>query len=209
MNGVWKCVLILIGVLALSVPASATVITFEDLDPGYAAADRLPDGYAGFTWGGPADNWWMTEDFAPNSGYQNTITMVPGSRVGTYTADAAMMSMSHSPFRLNSLNIGAAWNDDQFVTVAGYLNGNLVDSDYFMAPVAGMSRSFNWGWIDSVEITPDWNTGTHHSGYDTGAGHHVALDQIDYAAAPPGLPAFALVGAAPIVGGIVRRLRRR
>jgi hypothetical protein len=207
-NGVWKCVLVLSCVLALSVPASATVVTFEDLDPGSAGYGPVPAGYAGFTWGGPYGVYWITEDLYPMSGYHNTIAVVPGSRIGIFTPAESRISMSDGAFKLNSLNIGAAWNDDQYVTVAGYLNGDLVASDYFVAPASGLSKSFGWGWVDSVEITPDQNTGTHHAGYDGGEGHHVAIDQIGYTAAP-GLPAFALVGAAPICSGIVRRLRRK
>jgi hypothetical protein len=48
----------------------------------------------------------------------------------------------------------------------------------------------------SVEISVVQNP------YDYGSGY-VRLD------AAPGLPAFALVGAAPLVGGLVRRLRKR
>jgi hypothetical protein len=184
------------------------VLTFEDLYPGQAAYGTLSSSYGGFTWGGPWGTYWITEDYYPDSGYHNTIVVAPNSRVGILTPLAYDISMSDGAFRLNSMNIGAAWNDDQYVTVAGYLNGNLVGSDYFMAPVTGMTKSFGWGWIDSVEVTPDVNTGTHHDGYNGGYGSHIGLDQIDYTKAP-GLPAFMLIGAAPLVGGLVRRYRRK
>jgi hypothetical protein len=210
MNGVWKCVLTLSCVLALSVPASATVLTFEDLDPGYAAYGFVPAGYAGFAWGGDYGAYWITEDYHPVSGYHNVATMAPNSRMAIFTPGQSAMSMSDDAFTLNSLDIGAAWNDDQYVTVAGYLNGSLVDSDYFVAPVTGMTKSFDWGWVDTAWITPDLDTGVPHPGFEYGGAgcHFVAVDNIDYTAAP-GLPAFVLVGAAPVVGGLVRRLRRK
>jgi hypothetical protein len=199
----------------------ATVLTFDDLDTtndatGYGA---IPDGYGGFNWSGvPGSGYGEPVDFAylgknymdlvlyiPESGYENTIE----GKAGAYNDYAGTVSLGGGGgggalFTFNGAKFGAAWNDDLQLDLVGSKNGSPLYSTTLTLQVTGDDFDLDWAGIDELSFKS--YGGSNHGYY--GGGDHFVMDNFDYTAAP-GLPAFALIGAAPIVGGIVRRWRKR
>ncbi len=154
------------------------VIDFEDLWPGYETEGLLASPYHGFNWGNTV---WLTKNqYTSNSGYAETIQ----GNVGILTPFMQAISMGGQLFTLLSCEIGAAWNDDQYVTIEGYRGGSLVVTDYFSPSYFGETHAFaGFVSVDLVTITPDLSTGTPHPG-TYGSGHHVVLDDIAVAVPP-------------------------
>jgi hypothetical protein len=192
MNGVWKCVLILFCVLTLCVPASATVITFEDAVQGPLASDFYAS--EGVLFGGPVGANVETYDLLGNvvrsgdwySPLEMTLVM-PG--------DVGTPGVTDYVSMYNWFGPGNGEETDKWTASTYDLGGNLIETKQLIGD----------GWLT----------------FGTGAIHKVILDDMDDTAfamdnftfngptAAPGLPAVALIGAAPIVGGIVRRFRRK
>ena len=158
-----------------------TLLDFEDLWSGTEFATYLDSPYQGFTWGNTGKI--TSAYYAPylgTSGYTNTIE----GHVGIVTAYANAITMGGRLFSLYGAKVGAAWNDNQYVTFAGYRGGTLVASERFSPSYFGETHAFfGFVLIDSLVITPDISTGTWHPGAITD-GHHIVLDNILVTDAP-------------------------
>jgi hypothetical protein len=190
--------------------ASPITITFEDLWPGYDALGDIPNPYAGFTWDADATQaGWETKNLNPGSGFVNTIV---GS-VGMYTPFADSVGMQNGGvFTFESMRMGAAWNDDQYCTVSGYLGSTLEDTAYLLTPFTGADFNFNWPGIDKLVITPDTGTGSLHPGVTGGSGNEVVMDNLVLSQDVPEPSSLVLMGsvlAGLAVGRWARARRRR
>jgi hypothetical protein len=190
-------VLALLGLIAL--PAGATVLDFDDLsDDGYGTAYPMPDGYGGFNWS-YYFGWIGKEEWVP-SGYNNVIEGTAGVN-NKFESD---VSMDDGLFHFNGVKLGAGWNDGLNIDITGLRDGQEIYSTTVTTDVYG--GDFDFGWLNIDELRFSSYGGSNH-GYG-GAGDHFVMDNFDFTVAP-GLPAVALLGAAPLVGAVIRRFRKR
>ena len=155
-------------VLAFALPlivgsrsASADVIDFEDLYPGYQTYTPLPAGYAGFTWG--ANAWFITRLALPGTGYEYG-TM---GEVSLFTAWAQDINLGGALFTFDGAYITSAWDSSQDVVVEGWAGGLLVYSE--TVTVYNTTASwfdFDWDGVDTVWFRPQ--------------GSHIVIDDITY-----------------------------
>ncbi|MFH0809988.1 MAG: PEP-CTERM sorting domain-containing protein [Pseudomonadota bacterium] len=190
-------------VVMFSVAAHATVITFEDILP----ANHLkpvPSGYAGFTWG--ASDYVMDPvTYGVPSGYVRG-TMGALSIFGAWEQDISMARAQ--PFDFLGAYITAAWNDNEKVTVEGWLNGaRKYSRDIFTSADHAYWWDFNFNNIDQLVIRSLPEDGT-WAGED-GAGSHQVVDNITYnGSAPVPEPATMLLvggGLSALIFGKRRR----
>lgn len=186
---------------ALSQPAAATTIRFDDLLGGGVTDIQISNPYAGFTW----NNFYVLDTVLYNtqngpSGYSNGVVSL--NNVGFTGHDDPASFSAAQPFQLDSLYIGAGWNDDMSVTITGLRNGSVVGTDTLIIGTQQhvLFAPQHWGDIDTLTITPDG--GTNH-GY-AGSGLNVYLDNIAVNAPEPGTLAIFGLGLAATV-----LLRRR
>ena len=111
----------MVGALVIALTAGqarAELITFDDLPSD--EINPIQNGYAGLNW----DNVYVLNgniDY-PGTGYQNGI--ISGNNVA-YNGFGNAAAVSDNSFTLNSAYFTSAWNDDNILTVDGYLNGQL------------------------------------------------------------------------------------
>jgi hypothetical protein len=127
--------------LSLAHPASATLITFDDLADN-SVYQRIPNPYAGFDW----SPHFLYKDGATEllpSGYQNGV--VSASNVA-FNGDGRPVNFSRRmPFELDTFYLTAAWRDGLQVTVTGELNGVVVDNTTLTVNTSGPTlETFNW-----------------------------------------------------------------
>jgi len=220
MRKLLPCVVLLVSAVLLAVPASAVTITFEDLASNpdgwgwLGPASGGPETYGGLEWS--IDAAWASLSYESTiysdlGGFGNTCN----GEVAAFTAWALPIdfrvpygqSTGFPSFDLNSMRIGAWCNDDQPVQITGYRNGEIRYQETVYAQFDGGDLILNWTDLDFVGMDPTAGSGSHHDDFPY-YGDHFVIDDVSYTPAP-GLPAFALVGAAPLVGGIVRKLRKK
>jgi hypothetical protein len=200
----WLACLLLLG----GTPAPAATIGFDDLLGGGMEYAPIDSPYAGLAWSNVAalDTALYTADLGAN-GYANGVVSLNNVGFAGYGLPAGFSAAQ--PFTLDRYAIGAAWNNDMTVTVQGWRNGVLVDSDTFLVSVAGsVWRQPGWAGIDTVRFVA---SGGVDAGY-RGLGPQYYLDdiQIDGLAIPE--PAAALLlaaGAAAVLLASRRRCVRR
>jgi hypothetical protein len=210
MNKLMLLAVVVVLSLSVCLQAHAAVIDFESLWPGSETEGLVPDGYAGFDWDAGALNAsWKTKNHRPGTGYQNTIN----GNVGIYTPYAASIGLQNGGiFDLTSIRMGAAWNDDQYAYVDGYLGAAHPYTAHILTPWLGQDFVFNWAGIDKLVITPDDQTGTLHPGM-VGAGHHVVMDDFVLNKNGPGngspeLSTWMLLACSGLAGLVLRRRRK-
>ncbi len=130
--------------LSLADPASARLITFDDL-PNNSLYQRIPNPYAGFDWS-PHFLYLNGADYIYPFGYQNGVVSAPnvafngGGRPVNFSSHVPF-----EPFELDSFNLTAAWRDELEVTVTGELNGVVVHSTTLTVNTSGPTlETFNW-----------------------------------------------------------------
>jgi len=102
-------------------------------------------------------------------------------------------------------NVDPALTAGVFTAVEDYAVGwQYGNSAYAIKPGETFSSlSFTASWADLSPKFFYYEAGTNY------ANKSGSVNYYGYTQAAPGLPAFALLGAAPLVGGIVRRFRRK
>ncbi len=185
------------GVLAfVCAPASATVVTFDDL---VGVEAPVPNGYGGLNW----DNFYYLDgvNYPSNpSGYQNGVV---SPKNVAYNAWGNPAAFTQDPFNFDGVWLTAAWNDGLNIDIEGYLTGSLVYTQTVVANTAGPIW-FQADYLNIDEVRFKSYGGTNH-GY-VGNGTHFAMDNLTYTVVPaPG--AVLLVGLGAGLTGWLRRRR--
>lgn len=141
--------------------AATTTIDFEDLWPGYESTDRLPAGYAGFSW---TNARWITKNYSTPSGYHNTIE----GNVGIFTGWSSALTMDGDTFSIASLKLGAAWRSALAVHLRGYRGGVEVENQTVSVSDAGSVFEVGFPDIDRLVVEPS----------PIGYGYQVVIDNI-------------------------------
>lgn len=151
--------------------ASATTITFD----GLTNFTKVPDGYNGLNW---SSNFYVLDAVSyTTSGYTNGLVSPRNVALNWFEQDISFSSASGGAFTLTSLYLNAAWNDGLTVAVTGKRFGSTLFSTNLLVSTAGPDlHLFNWSGIDEVDFSSINGGGVNH-GY-SGAGHHVAIDNI-------------------------------
>lgn len=196
-----------IAASTLSVPASAAVITFDDLPH----VEDIQSPYQGFTWDyWTAINGDLFGDYGSN-GYTNGV--VSGPNVACACANdfsqSAQSISSASSFTLGSGYFTSGWNDGATLQVTGF---DGADTLYTTSAVLNMSGPsllvFNWSGIDKVTFSISGGTRNPNV---TGTGNYFALDNLtitpgDIAPGVPEPKSWALMIAGfGLVGFALRR----
>jgi hypothetical protein len=153
--------------LSLAGPASAKLITFDDL-ANVNVYQNIPNPYDGFDWSSHF-RYLNGADYPYPSGYQNGV--VSASNVAFNAKGLPVNFSRRMPFELDSFDLTAAWRNGLEVTVTGYLNGVMVDSATLIANQSGPTlETFNWdvnkvvfqsfggasvGWFDGYQFVLD------------------------------------------------------
>ena len=127
--------------LSLADPASARLITFDDL-PDISPYHRIPNPYDGFDWSAHF-RYLDGADYLYPSGYQSGVVSPPNV---AFNGDGLPVSFSRRiPFELDSFYLTAAWRMGLEVTVTGELNGVAVDSTTLTVNPSGPTvETFGW-----------------------------------------------------------------
>jgi len=187
-------------------PALATTIGFDDLLGGGVEYASIGSPYAGLAWSNFSvlDTAIYTADMGTN-GYANGVTSLNNVGFAGYGLPAGFSATQ--PFTLNSYVIGAAWNNNMTITVQGWSNGVLADSDTFLISVTGsVQRQAAWAGIDTVRFIASGGT---DAGY-RGLGPEYYLDDIrlnELAIPEPAGAAWFLAGGAIGLGLFASRRR--
>jgi hypothetical protein len=148
--------------LSLADPASAGVITFDDL-PDTSLYNHIPNPYAGFDWS-PHFLYLDGADYPYPSGYQTGV--VSGPNVAFNENGLPANFSRRMPFELDSFYLTAAWRDGLEVTVTGYLNDKMVDSKTLTVSTSGPTReTFNNWDVNKVVFRSFGGTPVGFTGY--------------------------------------------
>ena len=190
----------------IAVPASATTITFDDLDLTSGVAGPLPSNYAGFAWNNIYGLDAVTFKLNGTSGYDKGL--VSGRNVA-FVLDSSTGTMSSAtPFTFNGGYFTAAWNNNMTLTIAGLVNGVQTFTDSFIIDQTGpVQKTYNWSGLTSVTFR---SSGGVNAGL-FGGGTHVAIDNLSINATPavpePATWAMMILGMGA-VGFAMRRSRK-
>jgi hypothetical protein len=173
--------------LALADPASARVITFDDV-PNNSLYNHVPNPYAGFDW---SPHFLVVDgkNYPYPSGYQSGV--VSKANVA-FNADGKPVFFSRRmPFELDSFYLTAAWRDGLQVTVIGRLNGVTVDSKTLTVNTSGSTlETFDWDVNDVILESS--------GGVPVGfAGYEFVLDNVRISPVTEASARFTSFGAVP------------
>ncbi|WP_235902877.1 PEPxxWA-CTERM sorting domain-containing protein [Sandarakinorhabdus oryzae] len=204
------------GLLAAPAIAAPQTLTFDDISGTPTVTEYLNPNvaifanYGGLTWG---PRWAAVDGFgecgANPCGFKNDATS--GNFTATNAVNTPNTITSPTPFRLLSIQLGAAWHDQLTIGFVGKLAGNIVWTANPVANAFGPTLfTFPSGLVDTLEVTPVI-TGNHV--YTLGSGPRMVWDDFTFDAAPVvgGVPepaAWALLLAGfGLVGSAARRHR--
>jgi hypothetical protein len=193
--------------IAVSQPASAVVLTFDDLpDPG-AGLSSVPNGYGGLNW----SNMGYMDPAARIAGGTN----VPGYLNGTvsqpdvaFNGGGTLAVVSDGTFTFNGAYLTGAWNDNLNVTVIGKLGAaQLYSQTVVVNTQTPTFFNFNYVGIDTLNFSS--SGGTPH-GFTGGSGTQFAMDNFTINNVPePSSVALLSVGAIGLAITARRRTRKR
>jgi hypothetical protein len=195
------------GALAMSIAVSgsaqATVIGFDDLG---GNQQLTPSGYNGLEW----NNIYVLDATNPNfipSGYNNGLVSSNNVAFNGFGGPASFFTADQSNFTLSSMFLTGAWNDLLDVLIEGYDNGNfVVNSLLTVSSLTATNFVFNWTGIDEVRIS---TSGGVDNPLYSGAGTHVAIDNISIDGPSPVPVPAALPLLLSALGGLVALRRRK
>ena len=158
-----RFVIVAISWIAFSQPATAVVLTFDELNV-VNGSSPVPNGYGGLNW---SNMYCENTSLIPSdSGYQHGT--VSGTNVA-YNGSGTSASVSDGTFTFNGAYLTGAFNDGLSITVTGLLSGNPIYSQTVVVnTIAPTFFNFNYTGIDM--LTFNSFGGTEH-GY--GGGHPV------------------------------------
>lgn len=209
-----------IAACIVSAPAAAAVQTlgFDDIwgtptvTAYFGPSVATFANYGGFDWG---PRWGIVKtsvecsNYAP-CGFGNNLTS--GDYVGTNGFDTQGSITSPTPFKLISLQLGAAWYNNLLVSFQGTLGGNTVWTKDVRVNITGPSLIlFPSGLIDTLNVTPIIDGNSVQVGF-AGSGPRMTWDDFTFDRAPvggvpePAAWALLLTGFG-LVGGVARRQR--
>jgi hypothetical protein len=173
--------------LTLADPASAKVITFDDL-PDNSLYNHIPNPYDGFDW---SAHFLYVDgaDYPYPSGYQTGVVSAPNV---AFNGDGRQVSFSRrTPFELDSFYLTAAWRDGLEVTVTGYLSGVMVDSTTLTVNTSGPTlETFNWD-VNKVVFDSFGGVSVGFTGYQ------FVLDNLSVSSVPESSIRFNSLAAVP------------
>ena len=187
--------------LSLADPASAKVITFDDL-PNDFAPQRIPDPYDGFDWS--AHFFYLDgTDYPYPSGYQTGVASAPNvafNAGGSNGQPPPSVNFSRrAPFELDSFDLTAAWRDGLEVKVTGEQCSSAqtcvtVDSRTLTVSTSGPTlETFNWD-VNEVVFNSVKNSGV-PVGFDNQ--YQFVLDNVTFGPVPKLSTRFNAFEAAP------------
>jgi hypothetical protein len=185
-------------------PASAVVLTFEDLPALAATGQPVPDGYGAIDW---TNLFYLNTSFQPSNGYRNGTTS--GTHVGYSVAGFDVLGTSTIEFSLARANFTAAFNDGMLIIAQGFRTGSLLPthSTSFTVNTAGPTpQTFNWNGLNAILFT---SVGGVANPNVNSTGKQFVIDDIDVSAVPePATWAMMLIGFGA-VGFSMRSARRQ
>ena len=151
----------MLTVLVFARIASAQVIDFEALHPGYETSYiQIPTGYMGFNW----SNYFrgMTSEYRPGTGYEKGTI----GGMCAYTSGHQNISMTttdFSTFNFTGAYITAAWLNNEPVTVEGWRSNQCLYTESLHTSTSGPYWfAFNFQNIDTLWFKPINDPGNHH-----------------------------------------------
>jgi hypothetical protein len=180
-------VTVAISWIAFSQSATATVLTFDDLNV-LENDTPIPNGYGGLNW---SNMYCQKLSLLPfDSGYQHGA--VSGTNVA-YNGFGNAASVSVGTFTFNGAYLTGAWNDGLNITVTGLLSGNPIYSQTVVVnTVTPTFFNFNYTGIDT--LTFNSFGGTDH-GYGDANGTQFVMDNFTINTPEPCSLALLSIGA--------------
>lgn len=215
---------IMVAVLAMSTPVSATIITFDDIPiaphptlPGITTSKVISDDYQGLTFsnfGVVAPLTYLPETVKSliplpliNSGFAAGIVSPSNVASNLFGRPATIDAVQG--FTLSSGYFTAAWLDDLILSVDASLGGASVYSQTF-ALSATAPTLIDFGNILTDSVTFSSSGSTQHPGYTAGSGTNFVLDNLSInasAAVPESATWAMMIVGFGLVGFMVRRDR--
>lgn len=187
--------------LSLAGPASATLITFDNL-PINPSFQRIPNPYDGFDWS-PHFMYLNGADYLYPSGYQNGVVSkknVAFNGGGSNGEPPPPVNFSRrAPFELDSFYLAAAWRNGLEVTVTGELCSSaqtcvVDDSTTLTVSTSGPTlETFNWDDVNKVVFQSVLGSGI-PVGFE---GYQFVLDNVRVSSVPELSTRFNAFDAVP------------
>jgi len=198
-------ILTMVGlIIAVSGPARADVLTFDDITSTTTYTQSIPSGYGGFEW----DKWGVIYD-GTWAGYMNAPVSGHYSAFNLYADPASVLVVLAGDFPAFDFEGGyftAAWNTGLNIDVVGYRDGSPVYTTTVTAnTLAPTWHSFGYSNIDELVFTSYGGT---PYGYTGGGGEHFAMDNFTYTPIPEPASMLVLGGLGAGLAG-ARKLRRK
>jgi len=182
--------------IAFSQPATAVVLTFDDLSD---LEDRfpIPNGYGGLNWSNMA--YLDVSGFSIDTGYQHGN--VSGTKVA-FNGFGEKASVSDGTFTFNGVYLTGAWHDGLNITVTGLKSGIPIYSQTVVVDsIAPKFFNFNYAGIDT--LTFNSFGGTDHGYGSAGLATNFVMDNFTINAPEPSTAALLVIGCVVALG--VRR----